>query len=129
MTNILNPMMLGCALFVCQAAMAGPVELSADNQGQALIVPLWTVEAGNDTLVTVRNNSDWAVAVKVRILDKHGGEFTAFNLYLNDDDSWNVASTASGNGTVLLTNYESFMLTAQAMVAPIRIGAASHWDQ
>lgn len=113
MTNILNRMILGSAVFLYQVAMAGPVELSADNQGQALIVPLWTVEAGNDTLVSVRNNSDWAVAVKVRIIDDFGGEFAAFNLYLNDDDSWSGALTASSTGAELVTRDGSCLLSRE----------------
>lgn len=110
MTNILNLMMLGCAVFLCQAAMAGPVELSADNQGQALIVPLWTVEAGNDTLISLRNNSVIPVAVKVRIIDGEGFELLAFNLYLNDDDSWSGALTATELGAALISRDESCVL-------------------
>lgn len=110
MTNILNRMMLGCAVFLCHAAMAGPVELSADDQGQALIVPLWTVEAGNDTLISLRNNSTIPVAVKVRIIDGEGFELRAFNLYLNDDDSWAGALTATELGAALISRDESCVL-------------------
>jgi len=99
------------AIFICHAAIAAPVELSADRQGQALIVPVWTAQAGNDTLVTVRNNSDWAVAVKVRIMDAFGGEFAAFNLYLNDDDAWTGALTASSTGAELVTRDGSCLLS------------------
>ncbi len=98
-------------VFLCQAAWAGPVELSADHQGQALIVPVWTTQAGNDTLITVRNNSEWAVAVKVRIMDAFGGEFAAFNLYLNDDDSWTGALTASDTGTQVVAGDGSCLLS------------------
>lgn len=115
MTNILNRMMLGCAAFLCQAATAGPVELSADHQGQALIVPVWTASAGNDTLITVRNNSEWAVAVKVRVIYRHGGEFAVFNVYLNDDDSWTGALTATEAGTGVVTRDGSCLLSSQEL--------------
>jgi len=98
------------AYFLCQPAAAGPVGLSADHQGQALILPLWTVEAGNDSLITVRNNSLLPVAVKVRIIDGDGFELLAFNLYLNDDDSWTGAMTAAGGGAELISTDESCVL-------------------
>lgn len=101
------------AFLLCQAALAGPLELSPDQQGDALIVPVWTAASGNDTLITVRNNSEWAVAVKVRVIDRYGREFAVFNLYLNDDDAWTGALTASGNGSVLLTSDGSCRLTAE----------------
>ncbi|HKL51443.1 MAG TPA: hypothetical protein VJ908_09760 [Wenzhouxiangellaceae bacterium] len=98
------------AYFLCQPAAAGPVGLSADHQGQALILPLWTVEAGNDSLITVRNNSLLPVAVKVRIIDGDGFELLAFNLYLNDDDSWTGAMSAAGGGAELISTDESCVL-------------------
>lgn len=113
----MKPMFFRIAVFgaflLCQAALAGPLELSPDQQGDALIVPVWTAASGNDTLITVRNNSEWAVAVKVRVIDRYGREFAVFNLYLNDDDAWTGALTASGNGSVLLTSDGSCRLTAE----------------
>jgi len=98
------------SLFLCQAVMAGPVQLSHDNQGGALIAPLWTVDAGNDTLITVRNNSANPAAIKVRLIGGDGFELLAFNLYLNDDDSWAGALTATDAGAALLFRDESCVL-------------------
>ena len=98
------------ALFLCQAAIAGPVALSRDAQGEALIVPLWTVEAGNDTLISLRNNSVLPVAVKVRIIDGDGFELLALNIYLDDDDSWTGAMTAAGSGAELISVDHSCVL-------------------
>jgi len=49
-------------------------------------------------MVSLRNNSVLPVALKVRIIDGDGFELTAFSLYLDDDDSWTGALTASVAG-------------------------------
>lgn len=95
---------------VSQPLWAGPVALSNDNRGQALIMPVWTVEAGNDTLITLRNNSAQPTAVKVRLIRFDGSEVLAFNVYLQDDDSWTGALTATEVGAELLSRDESCVL-------------------
>lgn len=110
MTHALVRFIFCSAFFLCQAVIAGPVQLSQDNQGDALIAPLWTVKAGNDTLISVRNNSANPVAIKVRVIEGDGFELLAFNLYLNDDDSWSGALTATEAGAALIFRDESCFL-------------------
>jgi hypothetical protein len=108
--GLLRRVTLLASFLACQSVVAGPVALSSDLQGGALIVPFWTVEAGNDTMVSLRNNSTLPVALKVRVIDGDGFELTAFNLYLNDDDSWTGAITAVGAGAELISADASCVL-------------------
>ncbi len=80
--------------------------------GSALIVPYWTVAAGNDTLVGVSNDSGRATALKLRLLDEEGELLAHFNLYLNPRSQWGAALTQAGGQTLLLPSEVGCLLPA-----------------
>ncbi len=81
--------------------LAGAVDLNPDGLGQVLIYPYYTVNGGNQTLVSVVNTTAVAKAVKVRFLEGHNSrEVLDFNLFLSPFDVWTAAvfSLATGTG-------------------------------
>ena len=75
-------------MFLCLYTTAQAVHLGESGQGDALILPYWTTQGGNDTLLTLRNSHDAPVAIKVRVLGADGVELHAFNLYLDARVTW-----------------------------------------
>ncbi len=75
------------------ASLASAVELNPDGLGQVLIYPYFTVNKGQDTLVSVVNTDDVnAKIVKVRFLEGYNSrEVLDFNLYLSPNDVWTGA--------------------------------------
>lgn len=74
-------------LLTCSVAV-GQVHRSDSGLGGALILPYWTAANDNDTLLSIRNDSDDASAAKVRILDDEGVLLRSFNLYLDAGAVW-----------------------------------------
>jgi len=71
------------------------VHRSASGTGDALILPYWTTSNGNDSLLSIRNDSERAVALKLLWLDEEGGLVYSFNLYLNGRSMWTGATVES----------------------------------
>ncbi|MDJ0655292.1 MAG: hypothetical protein QNJ40_14105 [Xanthomonadales bacterium] len=71
------------------AGIANAVNLNPDGLGEVLIYPYYTVNNGNQTLLSVVNTTNTVKAVKVRFLDgKNSREVLDFNLYLSPYDVW-----------------------------------------
>ena len=71
------------------AADASAVNLSSNGLGQVLIYPYYTVNAGQQTLLSVVNTTSVGKAVKVRFLEAYNGrDVLDFNLYLSSYDVW-----------------------------------------
>src|SRR6478752_7464801 len=70
------------------AAFAAPaVMLGQRDQGQALIFPYYSVNAGNTTLLTLSNNGDRGKVVQLRVAEGEIGETALVtNLYLAGRD-------------------------------------------
>lgn len=84
------------------AGTAGAVTTS--SLGQVLLYPYYSVRAGNDTLVTVVNTTNYPKAVKVRFLEsKNSKEVLDFNLYLSKHDVWTGVITTTANGAKIMT--------------------------
>lgn len=65
------------------------VNLNPHGLGQVLIYPYYTVEAGQQTLLSVANTTSIGKAVKVRFLEAYNGrEVLIFNLFLSSYDVW-----------------------------------------
>lgn len=80
-----------------------PVSASAlqlgDGEGQALIFPYYTVNAGLTTMLQVSNHRDEVKALNVRFLEGNNGRTALnFNVYLKPRDTWTAALIASGSG-------------------------------
>ncbi len=89
--------------------MSSAVNINPDGLGEVLIYPFYTVNGGNDTLVSIVNTTDEVKAVKVRFLEsKNSKEVLDFNLYLSGFDVWTGAVTSNGpTGPGLLTTNDN----------------------
>jgi len=82
------------------AGLANAVDLNPDGLGQVLIYPYYTVNKGQDTLISVVNTTNVGKAVKVRFLEGYNSrEVLDFNLFLSAFDVWTAAvSQVSDDG-------------------------------
>jgi hypothetical protein len=103
-TRIVSAAALVLLLFV-QAALA--VRLDPRGIGQVLIYPYYTVNKGQDTLISVVNPTTVSKAVQVRFLEGYNGRTTlAFGLYLSPHDVWtaSISQVADDGGAMLKTS-------------------------
>ena len=105
MKSIVNSRSALAALLVASATLAhaGPLHRSETGNGGLVIVPFWTVDGGQDSLLTVRNDASLASAVRVRVLDDQGGLNRILSVYLNSGDQWTAAFTALDGAAELLS--------------------------
>jgi len=96
------------------ANMASAVNLNPDGLGQVLLYPYYTVNNGQDTLLSVVNTTSIGKAVKVRFLEGYNSrEVLDFNLFLSPFDVWVAAVfplsqvTASAPGAAITTSDNS----------------------
>ena len=69
------------------ASTAQAVNLSQDGTGEVLLFPYYTVQNGEETLVSIVNTTDYTKAVKVRFREAYNSrEVLDFNLYLSPHD-------------------------------------------
>jgi hypothetical protein len=98
--NLTAAVLAGLAGIAGVAGTAQAVNLNPDGLGEVLIYPYYTVNDGNQTLMTVVNTTGDAKAAKVRFLEGHNSrEVLDFNLYLSEYDVW-VAAIADGGAMV-----------------------------
>lgn len=91
------------ALFAVDGATA--VTLDPRGLGQALIYPYYTVNAGQDTLVSVVNAGDAGKAVRVRFLEGYNQrDVLDFDLFLAPHDVWTGTVTADAAGGARLVS-------------------------
>ncbi|HEX3895845.1 MAG TPA: hypothetical protein VHW73_06515 [Rudaea sp.] len=87
------------------ANMASAVNLNPDGLGQVLLYPYYTVNGGQQTLLSVVNTAAVGKAVKVRFLEGYNSrEVLDFNLFLSPFDVWTadvfaLSDLSSGLGT------------------------------
>jgi hypothetical protein len=87
------------------AGMANAVNVNPDGLGQVLLYPYYTVNGGNDTLISVVNTTNQGKAVKVRFLESlNSAEVLDFNLYLSPFDVWTAAIGFTDAGASLFTS-------------------------
>lgn len=81
------------------AGLANAVDLNPDGLGQVLIYPYYTVNKGQDTMISVVNTTNVGKAVKVRFLEGYNSrEVLDFNLFLSAHDVWTAAVTTAEAG-------------------------------
>jgi hypothetical protein len=121
------------ALGLAAAGSASAVNLSPNGMGQVLIYPYYTVNAGQQTLLTVVNTSPFGKVVKVRFREAYNGrEVLDFNLFLSPNDVWsaNVFSLSdaglAGSGAAMFTPDNSCM-APQLAQGPLANGL--HYQQ
>lgn len=88
------------AAFACAAGThAQAVMLDPRGLGQVLVFPYYTVNTGQDTLLSIVNASDVGKAVKVAFREGYNGRETlAFTLFLAPHDAWTGAVSAIDDG-------------------------------
>lgn len=70
--------------------------LNPQGSGQVLLFPYYTVNAGQVTLFTLRNDSDRAKAIKLKWQEAYNGRETLdLNLFLGPHDSWSATLYAA----------------------------------
>lgn len=105
-----NAVIAGIAGVAGIASVANAVNLNPDGLGQVLIYPYYTVNGGNQTLVSIVNTTEYGKAVKVRFVEgRNSREVLDFNLYLSPWDVWTgaVYSLTSTGPAVLSTQDNS----------------------
>jgi hypothetical protein len=99
--NSLNTAVLASLAGIAGIAnISSAVNINPDGTGQVLIYPYYTVNAGNQTLLSVVNTTNRGKAVKVRFLEgRNSQEVLDFNLYLSREDVWTAAILNLGAAT------------------------------
>ena len=100
-----------CILLLVSAALSpgsgGAVTLNPRGLGQALIYPYYTVNAGQDTLVSVTNAGDVGKVVRVRFLEGYNHrDVLDFDLFLSAHDVWTGAVSADAAGGARLVSHD-----------------------
>src|SRR5690554_7476985 len=84
------------------ASAATAASVNHDGLGQALLFPLYTAEAGNQTTIHLTNTTADFKAVKVRFRRAtDSADVLDFNLYLSPYDQWTGVVTNGGDRPVL----------------------------
>jgi hypothetical protein len=92
---------LVAACLACAAVPAAQaVMLDQHGLGQVLVYPYYTVNRGQDTLLTLVNTAGVGKAVRVAFREAYNGRETlAFNLFLSPRDAWSGACRRSTAAT------------------------------
>lgn len=82
---------LSLGLAAC-AGVSHAVTLNPRGLGQALVYPYYTVNKGQDTLVSLVNGSDFGKLVAVRFLEGYNGQTVLeFGVFLAAHDTWSAS--------------------------------------
>ena len=113
---------LAAACLACGVSTAHAVMLDQHGLGQVLVYPYYTVNSGQDTLLTIVNTADVGKAVRVTFREAYNGRETlAFNLFLSPHDAWSAAVStidgSAGSGARLLSS-DSSCVQSLAYPAP-----------
>lgn len=99
-------LLIAAAVCFCQRVEA--VHLNPYDQGQVLLFPYYTVNGGNQTLITIANNTERGKALKVRFREGYNArEVAGFHLYLAPGDLWTGAVYDDGLRAILVTRDRS----------------------
>ena len=109
------PQLLAAMLLWLSASTAQAVMVDPTGRGEVLLLPYYTVNAGQQTLISLVNYSSSGKALKIRFREARNGRVvSSFNLYLGEFDVWTAAlfSTAVLSEANLLTNDNSCTVPA-----------------
>lgn len=118
--SLTTALLAGLAGAAGLATSAHALNLNPDGLGQALVYPYYTVNKGNQTLISVVNTTNRVKAVKVRFVEgRNSKEVLDFNLYLSPFDVWTGAVFATGaTGPGRLTTADT-SCTVPRITAPV----------
>jgi len=102
---------------LCLSSMtAGAVALGSGGRGQVLLFPYYTVNANNNTLVSIVNSSGQAKALRVRFAEgQNGRDALSLDVYLGSRDVWTAAigpNPDNSGGAMLVTHDASCTVPA-----------------
>lgn len=106
----MNRSTLALALTACLSATASAVMVAPNGRGEVLILPYYTVEAGQNTLLSLTNHTDSSKALQVKFREAlNGRTVMSFNLYLGKRDVWTAAvfEAIAAGPAALVTNDSS----------------------
>ncbi len=93
------------ALATTLACSAQAVQLSSNGEGEALILPYYTVRNGHATLISIVNASEVSKVVSLLVREgKNSTEDQEFQIYLAKGDVWTGAITESGDGARMISS-------------------------
>ena len=99
---------IATALASTTCLCAHAVTLKPRGSGQVLLYPYYTVEKGQDTLISLVNTSEQGKRVYVQIREGRNSRLVAnFNVYLSAYDAWTAALTSTADGAKIVSNDES----------------------
>jgi hypothetical protein len=94
-------------VFLLLTSAASAVSLDPRGIGQALVYPYYTVNKGQDTLVSIVNAGDVGKAVEMRFREAYNGRVVLqFLLFLSPHDVWtaSLSSIADDDGALMKTS-------------------------
>jgi hypothetical protein len=120
--SLTTALLAGLAGAAGLASSAQALNLNPDGLGQVLIYPYYTVNDGNQTLISVVNTTNRVKAVKVRFLEgRNSKEVLDFNLYLSPFDVWAAAVFATGaTGSANLVTNDTSCTVPRNVNVPFR---------
>lgn len=96
------------AALIGSATGADAVSISANGSGQALILPYYTVNGGNSTLLSLRNSTDAVKAVRITFREgRNGAAVLDFNIYLAPHDTWVGAVVGDAEGPARISRSDA----------------------
>ncbi|WP_257388024.1 hypothetical protein [Tahibacter caeni] len=89
-----------CLLAAGAVAPAQAVYVNPNGTGQALIYPYYTVNAGQQTVLSLTNTTDRVKVVQVNFREAYNGRLVLrFDVVLGAHDAWNATVAESPGGT------------------------------
>ncbi len=93
MHTVTRSVIAGLAISATCTEDAKALNLNPLGTGQVLVFPYYTVNAGNQTVLSVVNKTDAGKAIKVRFLEgRNSREVLDFNVYLSPFDVWTATA-------------------------------------
>lgn len=101
--NMRKKILSAAVMAVMGVGTAQAVNVSTDGTGEALLFPYYTVQGGEETLLSVVNTTGEGKAVKIRFREAYNSrEVLDFNIYLSPYDVWvgKVQDSADGGAEI-----------------------------
>ena len=94
------------AAAIIAASTANAVSINNDGTGQTLLAPYYTVQGGNDTLISLVNTTGDTKAIKIRFRESYNSrDVLDFNIYMSPFDVWTAGVKDNGkDGAKLVTS-------------------------
>ena len=101
--NMKKKILSAAVLTAVGIGSAQAVYISTEGTGQAMLIPYYTVQGGNETLVSIVNTLDETKIVKIRFREAmNSKEVLDFNIYLSPHDVWTGKVQAKGEDSAQL---------------------------